>query len=59
MNDDIRLVGIDEACERLGISRSTVEKLLKTSQFQQVRVGARRMIRLSSIVDFINRGGDR
>ena len=52
---DALLTSIDNTCDDLGLSRSSVYKLIETGQLRAVKVGARRLVVRSSIVDFVNR----
>jgi len=44
------LVNIDEACNALGISRSTVFRLIRRGAIPSVRRGGRRLIRKQALV---------
>jgi excisionase family DNA binding protein len=49
-----RLHEIPEACERLGIGRSLLYNLIKDGKLRTVKIGKRRLISESSILDFIH-----
>ena len=50
-----RLHSIESVMERLNLGRSKTFELLATNQLRSVKVGRRRLISESAIVDFINR----
>ncbi|MEV4127478.1 helix-turn-helix domain-containing protein [Nocardia sp. NPDC049707] len=50
-----RLHQIPTACERLGIGRSLLFDLIRTGQLNSVKVGKRRLIPETAIVEFIER----
>lgn len=49
-----RLHDIESVMERVNLGRSTVFSLLASGQLRSVKVGRRRLIPESAIVDFIN-----
>lgn len=55
----LKLYSINELTETLGVGRLTVHRLLKQGSFKTVRVGRSVRIPESSILDFINNGGNR
>lgn len=46
---------IDEAAYALGLGRTTVKKLIATGRLASVRVGRRRLIPRSALVDYVER----
>lgn len=48
-----RLHQIPGACERLGVGRSTLYDLIRNGRIRTVKVGRRRLIAESAIVEFI------
>jgi excisionase family DNA binding protein len=55
----IKLYSINQVSDTLGVGRLTVHRLLKQGSFKTVRVGRSVRIPESSILDFINNGGNR
>jgi excisionase family DNA binding protein len=49
-----RLIPIVEAAKRLGISRSTCYQLVNDGRLKTVKIGARRLVPVSAIEQFIN-----
>ena len=47
---DNLLVGIDEACSALGISRSTLFRWIRRGSIQSIRQGGRRLIRKQALL---------
>jgi excisionase family DNA binding protein len=47
---DDSLVGIPEACSTLGISRSTVFRLIRRGSLQSIRKGGRRLVRKQALL---------
>jgi excisionase family DNA binding protein len=43
------LISIPEACQALGVSRSTTYELIGAGKLETVAIGRRRLIRVSSI----------
>ncbi|MGK9270321.1 helix-turn-helix domain-containing protein [Williamsia muralis] len=50
-----RLHRIEAAAERLGIKRSLLYELMKSGDLRSVKVGGRRLVPESAIVEFIER----
>ena len=50
-----RLIGIKATQDRLGISRSKVEDLIRTDQITAVKIGAARRVVEQSVEDYIAR----
>ena len=48
-------VGITEAARRLGLSARTVATLVKTGELESRKIGRRRLIPISVLVEFIRR----
>jgi excisionase family DNA binding protein len=44
-----RALGITEAAKAVGVSRSSIYRLLATGQLQGVKIGARRLIRTEAL----------
>lgn len=55
MNDDRISVRIPEACRLIGISRSKMYELIESGEIQTAKVGASRLIMLSSLRAFVVR----
>lgn len=49
------LVSIADVCQILGLSRTTVDKLINESQLQRVKVGRRALITRESIGTYIDK----
>jgi excisionase family DNA binding protein len=50
---EMRLHQLDAAMARLGIGRSTLYRLMDSGQLRSVKIGARRLVPESAIVEFI------
>lgn len=50
-----RLHHVESVMERLGLGRSKVFELMGNGQLRSVKVGRRRLVSESAIVEFINR----
>lgn len=50
-----RFLGIEEAAEELGISRSGIYRALDRGDLKSVRIGARRLVSMESIDALIER----
>lgn len=50
-----RLNHVESVMERLGLGRSTVYELLASGQLRSVKVGRRRLISESALIDFIEK----
>ena len=48
------IVSVDDIMSMLGIGKSSVYGLLKTSQIRHVRVGRKYIIPKQAVIDFIN-----
>lgn len=46
-------VSVDEAVRRLGLSRMTLYRLIQTDQLRTLKVGRRRLIRVTELDRFI------
>lgn len=46
-------VSVDEAVRRLGLSRMTIYRLIQTDQLRTLKVGRRRLIRVTELDRFI------
>ncbi|MFN0088655.1 MAG: helix-turn-helix domain-containing protein [Acidimicrobiales bacterium] len=57
-DDGIRAVSVAEAARRLGVSRTTVFKLLREGRLPSVQIGDRRLVSVAAIEAFIEAGGD-
>lgn len=53
MNDDRISVRIPEACRMIGISRSKLYELIEAGEIQTAKVGASRLILVSSLRAFV------
>ena len=51
---DMRLISITEACEWLGIGRWSVYKLIDTNALRTVKIGARRLVSIKAVKDYIS-----
>ena len=49
---ETRLVTLTDAARRLGVSRSTIGRLIKRSVFKPIPVGGKTRVALSSIIDY-------
>jgi excisionase family DNA binding protein len=47
------LITTDEAAQRLGIHRSTLYDLIRTNKLKTVKIGARRLVRVSALEEAI------
>lgn len=57
VNDRTRLAySVDEACQALGIGRVLMYELINTGRVHSVKVGARRLIPASALVEFLGGG---
>ncbi|UCU94554.1 helix-turn-helix domain-containing protein [Hydrogenophaga taeniospiralis] len=45
-------VSVDEAAARLGISRMTIYRLIRTDQLRTLKVGRRRLVRVAELESF-------
>ncbi len=52
---DVLAVSIAEAARQLGLSTRTVATLITSGELESRKVGRRRLIPLSALVDFVNR----
>ena len=53
---EARLIPLKHALERLGISRTTAYRLMKSGELRTLRVGARRMVTRSELIRILNEG---
>jgi excisionase family DNA binding protein len=53
--DAIRLLSIDQVCELLDMGRVKVYELIKRKQLKSVKIGARRLVRTTALLEFIER----
>ncbi|MCH7937839.1 MAG: helix-turn-helix domain-containing protein [Proteobacteria bacterium] len=53
--DERLLVGISEACRLLSLGRTSVYQLMDAGDLQNIKVGKRRLIKMDSINEFIER----
>ena len=51
-------MSINETREMLGISRTTIYRLIETGTLDTVRIGRRRLVGLSSVEALASQGGD-
>ena len=51
--DELRLISIPEACERLSIRHWSIYRLINEKSLKTVKIGARRLISLRDLNDFI------
>lgn len=51
--DDQMLLNVNEACQRLGISRWSLYRQINTGKLASVKIGRLRRIRPSAVADFI------
>ena len=49
----IRAVSVSEAAQRLGISKSSCKTLIRQGAIRSLKIGARRVLTLQSIADFL------
>lgn len=49
-------MSVNETCDMLGISRTTIYRLISTGRLETVRIGRRRLVRLSSIEELASHG---
>ncbi len=54
-DDDLRLITIDAAAERLGLSRSKVYLLIADGELPTIHIGRARRIALSDLRTFVGR----
>ena len=52
-NDHLKLLNIDQACERLSLGRWSVYKLINQNRLKTVKIGKRRLVTMNAIDDFI------
>ena len=48
-----KLLGVNQVCEQLGLSRSLVYGLLSEGRLRSLRVGRRRLVPASAVDEFI------
>lgn len=48
------LLGINDITKLLGIGRNTAYKLIKSGELPSIRLGRKRLVRLSDINEYIN-----
>jgi excisionase family DNA binding protein len=48
-----RLLSVSEACQRLGIGRWSLYKLIQTNVLRTVKIGRRRLISMQAVKDCI------
>lgn len=53
--DEPLLVSIADVCQILGLSRTTIDKLINESQLQRVKIGRRALITRESIDTYIDK----
>ena len=53
---EARLIPLKHALERLGISRTTAYRLMKSGELRTLRVGAKRMVTRSELARILNEG---
>lgn len=52
------ILTLDEAAERLKVSKWTVNRLIQERKLASIKIGARRLVPLSDITGFIERARD-
>lgn len=52
MNDLV--LTVDEAAERLRVSRWTLYNLIRSNQLHTVKIGRRRLVPITALTDFLN-----
>lgn len=55
IQDTIRLFSVTEAARRLSISERRVWQLIERGELRACRVGRRRLVWMSDLLDYINR----
>ena len=50
---ELRLISLQEACERLGIGHWSIYQLINKNHIKTVKIGARRLISLKALNAFI------
>ncbi len=53
-DNDIKLLSVQEACQRLGIGHVNFYSLINKNAIKTVKLGARRLISVRALNDFIN-----
>lgn len=51
---ELAVLTVDEAAERLRVSRWTVYNLIRSNQLRTVKIGRRRLVPVSSITECLN-----
>jgi excisionase family DNA binding protein len=54
-SEGVLAVGIPEAARRLGLSARTVASLVKRGDLESRKIGRRRLIPVTGLVDFVSR----
>ena len=52
-NTDLQLLSVREACEKLGVGHWSIYQLINRNDLKTVKIGARRLVSLRSINNFI------
>jgi excisionase family DNA binding protein len=55
---DIALLTVDEAAERLRVSRWTVYNLIRSNQLRTIKIGPRRLVAPSALVECVDALGE-
>jgi excisionase family DNA binding protein len=53
MSNDLPLLTVPEAGQRLRVSRWTVNRLIQTRQLRTIKIGRRRLVPSEALTDFI------
>jgi excisionase family DNA binding protein len=56
--DDQMLLNVNEACQRLGISRWSLYRQINGGKLTSVKIGSRRLISSRAVADFIRQSED-
>ena len=54
-NTPLRLLNADEVAQNLGISKSSVQRLIKTGQITSLKIGSSRRVSEQSLINYITK----
>jgi len=54
-NEELKLLSIDQTCERLGLGRWSIYKLIRQNRLKTVTIGRRRLVTQAAILAFISK----
>lgn len=52
-------MSVKEVCQKLGVSRQTIAKAIKSGKIEAAKIGKQYRIKRSWLEDFLNNGGNK